>query len=179
MFVSCKRFLNDNKGHCYRFICAGSSSFWWWQSQAAFGKSEEGSISHSTFCFPWLPESAEGDDWGQSRTPADGKPAHWPKVKAITWEVKAVTVVHCYTCIEYRGIVKYSKWLNFHEFYWHPSSIYFSTEQIIKLDPYLLIFKVMYLRICKNWQYTKFLPYKFKWFNNSKSYSCGIMKALD
>lgn len=62
------------------------------------------------------------------------------KVKAITWEVKAGTVVHCYTCIEYRGIVKYSKWLNFHEFYWHPSSKYFSTEQIIKLDPYLLIF---------------------------------------
>lgn len=73
----------------------------------------------------------------------------------------------------------YSKWLNFHEFYWHSSSIYFSTEQIIKLDPYLLIFKVMYLRICKNWQYTKVLPYKFKWFNNSKSYSCSIMKVLD
>lgn len=100
LFVSCKRFLNDIKGHCYCFICAGSSSFWWWQSQAAFGKSEEGSISHSTFCVPGLPESAEGDDWGQPRTPADGKPAHWPKVKAITWEVKAGTVVHCYTCIE-------------------------------------------------------------------------------
>lgn len=105
LYISCKSFLNDNRSHCYCFICTGSSSFWWWQSQAAFGESEEGSISHSTFCLPRVSESAKGDDWGQSRTPADGKPAYWPKVKAVTWKVKVGTVVKCYTCIEYCGIV--------------------------------------------------------------------------